>query len=32
MCRNLHTEALQATASEGLVQGPYGAARSESGM
>jgi len=27
LCRSLHTEALQATASEGLAQGPYVAAR-----
>src|SRR6218665_1696316 len=27
LCRSLHDEALQATASEGLAQGPYVAAR-----
>src|SRR6218665_1805310 len=27
LCRSLHAEALQATASDGLVQGPYVAAR-----
>ena len=27
LCRNLHAEALQATVSEGLAQGPYVAAR-----
>jgi len=27
LCRSLHAEALQATASEGLAQGPYVAAK-----
>jgi len=27
LCQNYHDEALQATASEGLAQGPYVAAR-----
>jgi len=27
LCRSLHTEALQATVSEGLAHGPYVAAR-----